>query len=43
MEIVCSNGFLLASNLLQHQMIHTGEKPYTCQVCSKGFMYTSEL
>merc|ERR1711871_1032063 len=33
----CRKGFKQRSNLVAHERIHTGEKPYVCEICNRGF------
>lgn len=39
----CGRGFCQRSELLQHQRMHTGEKPYSCRECGRGFSRKSSL
>ncbi|XP_051883144.1 zinc finger protein 623-like [Pristis pectinata] len=36
-------GSTYASQLLNHQRVHTVERPFTCSVCGKGFHQSSSL
>lgn len=40
---VCKKLFKNRDNLLQHQRIHSGEKPYECTVCHKRFNHSSYI
>ncbi|XP_004474229.1 zinc finger protein with KRAB and SCAN domains 3 [Dasypus novemcinctus] len=39
----CERSFIQNTGLIEHQKIHTGEKPYQCDACGKGFTRTSYL
>jgi KRAB domain-containing zinc finger protein len=40
---VCKKTFQRSETLQLHHRVHTGERPYRCDVCSKTFSYKSVL
>ena len=40
---MCDKAFSHLSSLQTHVLIHTGEKPFKCDVCDKEFIQSSNL
>ena len=40
---VCQKAFRLARNLKSHMLVHTGERPYTCQDCGGRYKTSTQL
>ena len=39
----CGKGFSSSSALAKHKLIHSDERRYVCQICSKGFKRQDHL
>ncbi|KFO88692.1 Zinc finger protein 787, partial [Buceros rhinoceros silvestris] len=39
----CGKRFRQSTHFLQHCLIHTGEKPFTCGDCGQSFSQSSHL
>ena len=37
MSVMCDNSFAQKGTLKTHQLVHTEERPYICNVCSQSF------
>ena len=40
---VCGKLFSMKGPLIEHERIHTGQKPYNCRTCGKSFSLRSNL
>ncbi|XP_067870263.1 gastrula zinc finger protein XlCGF49.1-like [Heterodontus francisci] len=43
LNVLTVRRFKSKNDLLQHQRTHSGERPFTCSVCGKGFTQPSHL
>ena len=41
--VTCHKAFTIAGDFHRHELIHTCDKPYSCEVCGKAFTYASTL
>ncbi|CAH2226551.1 jg24094, partial [Pararge aegeria aegeria] len=40
---VCNATFKTKANLLNHQLLHTGVKKFTCEICKQKFAHKTSL
>ena len=40
---ICTKAFKLKGDLNRHTRIHTGEKPYKCDICKMTFSQSNEF
>ncbi|NXX82294.1 ZN865 protein, partial [Urocolius indicus] len=40
---VCQKSFKQSSHLVQHQLVHSGQRPYECGACGRAYNHVSSL
>ena len=39
--MVCGKASNMKTNMVRHSLVHTGEKPYPCRLCTAAFSVSS--
>jgi len=42
-QLNCGKQFITKGHLKTHELIHTGDKPYTCEICNKEYSRKNRL
>jgi uncharacterized Zn-finger protein len=40
---VCKKAFVRQCDLMKHKQIHSGERPFSCDMCNKAFVRQDHL